>query len=257
MNIKVKNLSGGISIITINEPKTYNSLSYKNLKDLIRVFQKLDKDKKIKVIILEGAGKGFSAGHNLREVKNLKRKNRYQDLFNLCSKLMLQIVEGKKPVIAKVHGAAYAAGCQLVASCDLAYSTKEALFATPGVNIGLFCSTPMVAVSRKINRKPMMKMLLTGEPIKANYAKDIGLINDYFSKSKLNKEVLKVAKKIASKSNLTIKIGKQAFYKQLEMPLRKAYAYTSKMMTINMMALDAKEGISAFLEKRKPKWKNR
>ena len=257
MNIKVKNLSGGISIITINEPKTYNSLSYKNLKDLIRVFQKLDKDKNIKVIILEGAGKGFSAGHNLREVKNLKRKNRYQELFNLCSKLMLQIVEGKKPVIAKVHGAAYAAGCQLVASCDLAYSTKEALFATPGVNIGLFCSTPMVAVSRKINRKPMMKMLLTGEPIKANYAKDIGLINDYFSKSKLNKEVLKVAKKIASKSNLTIKIGKQAFYKQLEMPLRKAYAYTSKMMTINMMALDAKEGISAFLEKRKPKWKNK
>ena len=257
MNIKVKNLSGGISIITINEPKTYNSLSYKNLKDLIRVFQKLDKDKNIKVIIIEGAGKGFSAGHNLREVKNLKRKNRYQELFNLCSKLMLQIVEGKKPVIAKVHGAAYAAGCQLVASCDLAYSTKEALFATPGVNIGLFCSTPMVAVSRKINRKPMMKMLLTGEPIKANYAKEIGLINDYFSKSQLNKEVLKVAKKIASKSNLTIKIGKQAFYKQLEMPLRKAYAYTSKMMTINMMALDAKEGISAFLEKRKPKWKNK
>ncbi len=257
MNIKVKNLSGGISIITINEPKTYNSLSYKNLIDLIRVFQKVDKDKKIKVIILEGAGKGFSAGHNLKEVKNLKRKNRYQKLFNLCSKLMLQIVEGKKPVIAKVHGAAYAAGCQLVASCDLAYSTKEALFATPGVNIGLFCSTPMVAVSRKINRKPMMKMLLTGEPIRANYAKDIGLINDYFSKSKLNKEVLKVAKKIASKSNLTIKIGKQAFYKQLEMPLRKAYAYTSKMMTINMMALDAKEGISAFLEKRKPRWKNK
>ena len=257
MNIKVKNLSGGISIITINEPKTYNSLSYKNLIDLIRVFQKVDKDKKIKVIILEGAGKGFSAGHNLKEVKNLKRKNRYQKLFNLCSKLMLQIVEGKKPVIAKVHGAAYAAGCQLVASCDLAYSTKEALFATPGVNIGLFCSTPMVAVSRKINRKPMMKMLLTGEPIRANYAKDIGLINDYFSKSKLNKEVLKVAKKIASKSNLTIKIGKQAFYKQLEMPLRKAYSYTSKMMTINMMALDAKEGISAFLEKRKPKWRNK
>ena len=257
MNTNVKNLSGGISIITINEPKTYNSLSYKNLKDLIKVFQKLDKDKNIKVIIIEGAGKGFSVGHNLREVKDLKRKNRYQELFNLCSKLMLQIVEGKKPVIAKVHGAAYAAGCQLVASCDLAYSTKEALFATPGVNIGLFCSTPMVAVSRKINRKPMMKMLLTGEPIKANYAKDIGLINDYFSKSKLNKEVLKVAKKIASKSNLTIKIGKQAFYKQLEMPLRKAYAYTSKMMTINMMAFDAKEGISAFLEKRKPKWKNK
>ena len=258
MNIKLKNhIKDGIAVVTINEPKTYNSLSFKNLSDLIKIFKKLDKDKNTKVIILEGAGKGFSAGHNLKEVKSLKVKNKYQKLFNLCSKLMLQIVEGKKPVIAKVHGAAFAAGCQLVASCDLAYSTKDALFATPGVNIGLFCSTPMVAVSRKIQRKPMMKMLLTGEPIKANYAKELGLINDCFPKSKLNNEVLKVAKKIASKSNLTIKIGKQAFYKQLEMPLSKAYAYTSKMMTLNMMAMDAQEGISAFLQKRKPVWKNR
>mgnify|MGYP003300996227 FL=1 len=257
MNIKIINQNKDIARVIINEPKTYNSLSYKNLKDLINVLKRLDKDKKVKVIILEGAGKGFSAGHNLKEVKDLKKKERYKKLFNLCSKLMLQIVEGKKPVIAKVHGAAYAAGCQLVASCDLAYSTKDALFATPGVNIGLFCSTPMVAVSRKINRKPMMKMLLTGEPIKANYAKEIGLINDYFSKSKLNSETMKIAKKIASKSNLTIKIGKQAFYKQLEMPLRKAYSYTSQMMTYNMMAMDAKEGISAFLEKRKPKWRNK
>ncbi len=256
MNIKVVKLND-ISRVIINEPETYNSLSFKNLNDLIKVFKKLDDDRKTKVIILEGAGKGFSAGHNLKEVRNLKSKKKYQRLFNLCSKLMLRIVEGRKPVIAKVHGAAYAAGCQLVASCDLAYSTKEALFATPGVNIGLFCSTPMVAVSRKVNKKPMMKMLLTGEPIKANYAKEIGLINDYFPKSKLNKEVLKIAKKIASKSNLTIKIGKQTFYKQLEMPLRKAYAHTSKMMTINMMAMDAKEGISAFIEKRKPVWKNK
>ena len=257
MNIKIVNQGKDISRVIINDPKTYNSLSSKNLLDLIKVFKKLDDDKNVKVIILEGSGKGFSAGHNLKEVKGLKKKAKYQKLFNLCSKLMLQIVEGRKPVIAKVHGAAYAAGCQLVASCDLAYSTNDAVFATPGVNIGLFCSTPMVAVSRKINRKPMMKMLLTGEPIKANYAKEIGLINDCFSKSKLNNEVMKVAKKIASKSNLTIKIGKQAFYKQLEMPLRKAYSYTSRMMTLNMMAMDAKEGISAFLEKRKPIWKNK
>ena len=256
MSIKVINKKD-ISRIIINEPKTYNSLSFKNLTDLIKAIKKLDKDSKTKVIIIEGAGKGFSAGHNLKEVKSLKKKEKYQKLFNLCSKLMLLIVEGRKPVIAKVHGAAYAAGCQLVASCDLAYSTREALFSTPGVNIGLFCSTPMVAVSRKIKRKSMMKMLLTGEPITARYAKEIGLINDFFPKSKLNKEVLKIAKKIASKSNLTIKIGKQTFYKQLEMPLRKAYAYTSKMMTVNMMALDAKEGISAFIEKRKPIWKNK
>ena len=257
MSIKTSYYNKDIARIVINEPKTYNSLSTKNLNDLIKAFKTLDKNQKVKVIILEGAGKGFSAGHNLKEVKGLKKKEKYQKLFNLCSKLMIQIVEGRKPVIAKVHGSAYAAGCQLAASCDLTYSTNDALFATPGVNIGLFCSTPMVAVSRKIHRKPMMKMLLTGEPIKAKYAKEIGLINDYFSKSKLNNEVLKIAKKIASKSNLTIKIGKQTFYKQLEMPLRKAYTYTSKMMTINMMAMDAKEGISAFLDKRKPIWKNK
>ena len=256
-NIKIKILDKEIASIIIDESKTYNALSFKNLNDLIKVFKKLDNDKNIKVIIIEGAGKGFSAGHNLKEVNGLKNRTKYQKLFNLCSKLMLQIVEGKKPVIAKVHGAAFAAGCQLVASCDLAYSTNDAIFATPGVNIGLFCSTPMVAVSRKVNRKRLMKMLLTGEPIKANYAKEIGLINDHFSKLKLDNEVLKLAKQIASKSNLTIKIGKQTFYKQLEMPLRKAYAYTSKMMTQNMMAMDAKEGISAFLEKRKPIWKNK
>ena len=256
-NIKIKTLNKDIASILINDPKTYNSLSFKNLNDLLKSFKYLDNRRDIKVIIIEGSGKGFSAGHNLKEMRNLKKRSKYLKLFNLCSKLMLQIVEGRKPVIAKVHGAAYAAGCQLVASCDLVYSTNDAMFATPGVNIGLFCSTPMVAVSRKVSRKRMMKMLLTGEPIKANYAKEIGLINDHFSKSKLNSEVFKIAKKITSKSNLTIKIGKQAFYKQLEMPLKKAYSYASKMMTLNMMAMDAKEGISAFLEKRKPKWKNK
>ncbi len=257
MNVLIKNLGHGIKNVIINEPKTYNSLSFKTLSELLKSFKKLDKDNNTKVIILEGAGKGFSAGHNLKEIRSLNKKSKYLKLFNLCSKLMLQIVEGRKPVIAKIHGATYAAGCQLVASCDLAYSTNTATFATPGVNIGLFCSTPMVAISRKVNRKNMMKMLLTGELIKANHAKKIGLINDHFSESKLNNEVLKLAKKIASKSNLAIKIGKKAFYRQLEMPLRKAYIYSSKMMTLNMMAMDAKEGISAFLEKRKPKWKNK
>ena len=256
-NIKLKKIDDSITSIIIDEPKTYNALSFKNLNDLIKALKKIDQDKSTKVIIIEGSGKGFSAGHNLKEVRGLKQKDKYQKLFNLCSKLMLQIVEGKKPVIAKVHGAAFAAGCQLVASCDLAYSANDAIFATPGVNIGLFCSTPMVAVSRKINRKTMMQMLLTGEPIKADYAKQIGLINNCYSKKTLDKEVLNIAKLIASKSNLTIKIGKEAFYKQLELPLRKAYSYTSKMMTMNMMAMDAQEGISAFLEKRKPVWKNK
>ena len=151
-NIKIKKINSEISSIIIDEQKTYNSLSFQNLNDLLKAFKKLDADKQLKVIILEGAGKGFSAGHNLKEVRGLKKRDKYQKLFNLCSKVMLQIVEGRKPVIAKVHGAAFAAGCQLVASCDLAYSTNHTLFATPGVNIGLFCSTPMVAVSRKIHR---------------------------------------------------------------------------------------------------------
>ena len=257
MSISIKNLGSGIKKVIINDPKSYNALSFETLNSLLKTFKKLDKDNSTKVIILEGAGKGFSAGHNLKEVRGLKKRSKYLKLFNLCSKLMIQIVEGRKPVIAKVHGAAYAAGCQLVASCDLAYSTNDAMFATPGVNIGLFCSTPMVAVSRKIHKKRMMKMLLTGEPIKANFAKEIGLINDFYLKSKIDNEVFNIAKTISSKSNLTIKIGKQAFYKQLEMPLRKAYTYTSKMMTLNMMSMDAHEGISAFLEKRKPKWKNK
>ena len=257
MNVKTRKLGNGITNVIINDPKTYNSLSFKTLRDLLNTFIRLDKDNDTRVIILEGSGKGFSAGHNLKEVGGIKNRSNPLKLFNLCSKLMMKIVEGKKPVIAKVHGAAYAAGCQLAASCDLAYSTTNSTFATPGVNIGLFCSTPMVAVSRKVTRKIMMKMLLTGDPINAKYAKEIGLINDCFSNKKLNAEVLKIAKKISSKSNLTIKIGKQAFYKQLEMPLGDAYKFTSKMMTVNMASQDAKEGISAFLQKRKPSWKNK
>ena len=256
-NIIVESQIDGISRIKLNEPSTYNALSSKMLKSLINIFKSLNKKNETKVIIIEGSGNGFSGGHDLNEIRSLKKKSKYNKLFNLCSKLMLEIVEGRKPIIAKVHGAAFAAGCQLVASCDLAVSSDDAIFATPGVNIGLFCSTPMVAVSRKVSRKKTMKMLLTGDPINAKYAKEIGLINDYYPISELEDEVLKIAKKIASKSNLTIKIGKKAFYKQLEMPLHKAYQYTSEVMTKNAMALDAEEGISAFLEKRKPNWKNK
>ena len=170
---------------------------------------------------------------------------------------MMLIININKPVIAKVHGAAFAAGCQLVATCDLALSTNDSKFCTPGVNIGLFCSTPMVALSRNVSRKKAMKMLITGDPIGAQYAKEIGLINDHFDSSKLEEEVSKLAENIISKSTKVVKIGKRAFYKQLEMPLDKAYKYTSRVMSENMMALDAKEGISAFLEKRTPKWKDK
>ena len=256
-NIIVQSSNNGISRIKLNEPSTYNALSLNTLKSLIECFKNFNDDEKTKVIIIEGSGKGFSAGHNLKEIKSLKGKSDYKKLFNLCSELMMTIVNNSKPVIAKVHGAAFAAGCQLVATCDLALSTNDAIFATPGVNIGLFCSTPMVAVSRNVSRKKTMKMLITGEPITAQHAKEIGLINDHFQNSSLEEEVSKLAETIASKSNKVVKIGKEAFYKQLEMPLSEAYKHASEVMSENMMALDAKEGIAAFLEKRIPNWKNK
>ena len=249
--------NNGISRIRLNDPDTYNSMSFNMLNSLITSLKELDKEKKTRVIIIEGSGKGFSAGHNLKEVRSLKGKPNYKKLFDLCSKLMMVIINTNKPVIAKVHGAAFAAGCQLVATCDLALSTNDAKFCTPGVNIGLFCSTPMVALSRNVSRKKAMKMLITGEPISAEFAKEIGLINDHFDSSKLDEEVLKLADTIVSKSTKVVKIGKSAFYKQLSMPIDKAYKYTSKVMSENMMSLDAKEGISAFLEKRTPKWKDK
>jgi len=256
-NIILTQTKDGIARLTLNEPKTYNALSFDMIRSLLQILKKLNKDKKVKVIIIEGSGKGFSAGHNLKELRSLKGKPQYKKIFTLCSDLMMEITFNNKPVIAKVHGAAFAAGCQLVASCDLAFSTKEAIFSTPGVNIGLFCSTPMVALSRKVNRKISMKMLLTGEHISADYAKEIGLINDCYKSTNLEDEVSKIAKKITSKSSLVLKIGKKAFYTQLEMPIKTAYKYTSKIMTENMMTLDAKEGINSFLEKRSPNWKNK
>ena len=249
--------NSGITRLKLNDPGSYNSLSSNMLKSLISRFKDLDKDQKTRVIIIEGSGKGFSAGHNLKEVKSLKGKPNYKKLFELCSQLMMVIINCNKPVIAKVHGAAFAAGCQLVATCDLALSTDDAIFSTPGVNIGLFCSTPMVALSRNVTRKKAMKMLLTGDPVNAKQAKDIGLINDHFSHDHLEDEVLKLAENISSKSMKVVKIGKKAFYKQLEMPIDKAYKYTSQVMSENMMALDAREGISAFIEKRKPIWKDK
>ena len=249
--------NSGITRLKLNDPGTYNSLSSNMLKSLISRFKELDKDHKTRVIIIEGSGKGFSAGHNLKEVKSLKGKTNYKKLFELCSELMMAIINCNKPVIAKVHGAAFAAGCQLVATCDLALSTDDAIFSTPGVNIGLFCSTPMVALSRNVARKKAMKMLLTGEPVNAKHAKEIGLINDYFNHNDLEEEVIKLAENISAKSRKGVKIGKKAFYKQLEMPLDKAYKYTSQVMSENMMALDAKEGISAVIEKRKPNWKDK
>ena len=243
-----------IAWLTLNRPKAYNALSRDLMSELISSLNSIANERDIKVVVIKGAGKGFCAGHDLQEMKVNNNETFLENFFAQCCVLMQAIVNLPQPVIAQVHGTAAAAGCQLVASCDLAFADDNATFATPGVNIGLFCSTPMVAVSRKINRKKMMEMLLLGDKIDSKTAVEHGLINRSVPAKLLNKAVSEVANKIASKSPLTLKIGKEAFYKQLEMPLSEAYEYTSKVMIQNMQARDAEEGISAFIEKRLPVW---
>ena len=243
-----------IAWLTLNRPKAYNALSSDLMSELISSLNSIANERNIKVVVIKGAGKGFCAGHDLQEMKVNNNETFLENFFAQCCVLMQAIVNLPQPVIAQVHGTAAAAGCQLVASCDLAFADDNATFATPGVNIGLFCSTPMVAVSRKINRKKMMEMLLLGDKIDSRTAVEHGLINRSVPGKLLNEAVSEVANKIASKSPLTLKIGKEAFYKQLEMPLSEAYEYTSKVMIQNMQARDAEEGISAFIEKRLPVW---
>ena len=243
-----------IAWLTLNRPKAYNALSSDLMSELINSLNLIANERDIKVVVIKGAGKGFCAGHDLQEMKVNNNETFLENFFAQCCVLMQAIVNLPQPVIAQVHGTAAAAGCQLVASCDLAFADDKATFATPGVNIGLFCSTPMVAVSRKINRKKMMEMLLLGDKIDSKTAVEHGLINRRVPGKLLNEAVSEIANKIASKSPLTLKIGKEAFYKQLEMPLSEAYEYTSKVMIQNMQARDAEEGISAFIEKRLPVW---
>ena len=243
-----------IAWLTLNRPKAYNALSRDLMSELISSLNSIANERDIKVVVIKGAGKGFCAGHDLQEMKVNNNDTFLENFFAQCCVLMQAIVNLPQPVIAQVHGTAAAAGCQLVASCDLAFADDKATFATPGVNIGLFCSTPMVAVSRKINRKKMMEMLLLGDKIDSKTAVEHGLINRRVPGKLLNEAVSEIANKIASKSPLTLKIGKEAFYKQLEMPLSEAYEYTSKVMIQNMQARDAEEGISAFIEKRLPVW---
>ena len=244
-----------IAHLTLNRPKAQNALSSKLLNKIYDALHKIEKNKDIKVVIISSNGKNFCAGHDLKELSMDKSKERFNKIFNLCSKVMTKIVKLPKPVIASVKGTATAAGCQLVASCDLAIASKNSKFATPGVNIGLFCSTPMVAVSRNVNKKQTMEMLLLGNLISPGKAKEIGLINQVVENNELKNKTIEMAKIIASKSASTVSIGKEAFYRQLEMGLDDAYKYTSKVMTINMLKQDAQEGINAFLNNRDPNWK--
>ena len=245
---------GGIAWLTLNRAAARNALSLGLMEALVAELDATEADPAVKVVVIGGAGPAFCAGHDLRELRSRPERAAYQSTFELCSRMMTRIVRLPKPVIARVHGVATAAGCQLVASCDLAVAAATARFATPGVNIGLFCSTPMVALSRAVGRKAAMEMLLTGELIDAARARELGLVNRVVSEADLDAEVAALAGQIAAKSPLTLAIGKGAFYRQAEMGLDDAYAYVSEVMTRNMLARDAAEGIDAFLAKRLPVW---
>jgi enoyl-CoA hydratase/carnithine racemase len=244
----------GAAWLTMNRPSARNALSVGLMEALVAELDAIASDTAVKVVVISGAGPAFCAGHDLRELRSQPLRPFYEATFQLCSRLMTRIVRLPKPVIARVHGVATAAGCQLVASCDLAVAAETARFATPGVNIGLFCSTPMVALSRAVGRKAAMEMLLTGDLISARRAYELGLINRVVPETELDASVTALAQQIVAKSPLTLAIGKEAFYRQADMNLDDAYAYASDVMTRNMLARDAAEGIDAFLGKREPHW---
>jgi enoyl-CoA hydratase/carnithine racemase len=246
--------AGGVAWLTLNRPAARNALSMGLMEALDAELERIETDPSVKVVVIGGAGPAFCAGHDLRELRATPTRALYDATFALCARLMLRIVRLPKPVIARVHGVATAAGCQLVASCDLAVAADTARFATPGVNIGLFCSTPMVALSRAVGRKAAMEMLLTGDLVDAARAREIGLVNRVVPEAELDAAVAALAGQVAAKSPLTLAIGKEAFYRQAEMALDAAYAYTSEVMTRNMLARDAGEGIDAFLARRPPVW---
>ena len=260
--VLLKKRAGDIAILVLNRPAARNSLSEALLDALSAAFGGITADKSVRAVVLAANGPAFCAGHDLKELTARRSdadggRAYFKHVMTTCSAMMQQIVNLPQPVIAAVHGVASAAGCQLVASCDLAIATSASKFATPGVNIGLFCSTPMVALSRNVARKHAMEMLLTGDMIAAEDAAHIGLINRVVAPGEERKDAIALAKEIASKSSYVLKIGKQAFYRQAEMGLAEAYNYASEVMTENMMARDAEEGICAFIEKREAKWEDR
>ena len=259
--LKIDQTQTGVLRLILNDPDNKNALSDQMMHQLHQCISDASSNNSVKVIIIAAVGDVFCSGHNLKDITKARAnaddgKEYFSDLFDLCSSLMQMITTCSKPVIAEINGVATAAGCQLVASCDLAIASDQSKFATPGVNIGLFCSTPMVALSRNVSKKDSMKMLLTGDMVDAAEAKRISLINDHVSAEKLNDSVMHLAEKIATKPLSTVQIGKEAFYRQYEMSLSEAYEFTSKVMTENSLADDAKEGINSFLDKRDPIWED-
>lgn len=250
---------GPVAVLTLNRPEGRNCLSEDLLAALHAAIAEIGGSDAVRAIVITGAGSAFSSGHDLKELSSHRTdpdrgKAYFAKIMDACSRMMLSIVRSPKPVIAAVNGIATAAGCQLVATCDLAVASQDARFATPGVNIGLFCSTPMVALSRNLSRKAAMEMLLIGDMVGANEAKELGLVNRVVRPDETVNVAVELGRKIAEKPKATLKIGKDAFYRQLEMPLEEAYAYASAVMVENMLHEEAKEGIGAFLEKREPRW---
>ncbi len=247
-------LADGVRLWTLNRPEARNALSTELMSELEAAIAAAADDPAVRVIILAAAGPAFCSGHDLRELRAHPEQAFQERVFEQCARLMLALLRLGKPVVARVQGTATAAGCQLVATCDLAVASTEARFATPGVNIGLFCSTPMVALSRAVGRKAALEMLLTGETIDAETARRIGLVNRVVSPDRLEAEALRLAGTIAEKPAAVVALGKEAFYRQVEMEVESAYAYTARVMAENMMAREAAEGIDAFLDKRAPRW---
>ncbi len=254
--ILLRDDADGIATLTLNRPTQYNALSEALLTELQQTLDAITQDDAVRVVILAGSGKAFCAGHDLKEMRQSEDRAYHQALFDQCGRMMLSINRLPQPVIARVNGIATAAGCQLVANCDLAVASSEARFAVSGVNLGLFCSTPAVPLSRNLPRKRAMEMLLTGDFITAEQARDWGLVNAVVPPAELEAASRELAQKIAAKSNHAIRLGKDMFYKQLPLDLSEAYAYASERMACNMDSHDAREGIDAFIEKRKPNWKD-
>jgi enoyl-CoA hydratase/carnithine racemase len=248
--------SDGVATLTLDRPKQRNALSSGLLAELLGHLRAVDDDHTVHVVVLAAAGPVFSAGHDLRELQEHPEPAFRQALFDRCSEVMLALLGLRQPVLAKVHGVATAAGCQLVATCDLAIAAQSARFATPGVNIGLFCSTPMVALTRAVGRKQAMEMLLTGDMIGADEAARIGLVNRVVADDRLDAEVDALAATIAAKSSAVVAIGKEAFHRQADLPVAEAYRLTGEVMVRNLGLADAEEGIGAFLDKRPPSWSN-
>ncbi|MDH3632903.1 MAG: enoyl-CoA hydratase [Gammaproteobacteria bacterium] len=256
-SILLREDSEGITTLTLNRPQQYNALSGEMLTELQTALDDIGHDDSIRVVIIAANGKAFCPGHDLKEMRSSEEREFHQALFNQCSKMMLTINQLQQPVIARVNGIATAAGCQLVANCDLAVASEEARFAVSGINVGLFCSTPAVPLSRNMGRKQAMHMLLTGDFISAQTAQQYGLVNEVVPAAELEHATRELAQKIVSRSAHAIKLGKDMFYQQLPMDLSDAYAYAAERMTCNMDSHDAREGIDAFIEKRKPEWKGR